>query len=82
MTLDDPYQALVIEIVSPFVEPGPVLTATTPLGERLDSMAMVQVILALEGRLGVSFGPMDIQFDHFETTETLARQLASIRPAK
>jgi acyl carrier protein len=45
----------------------------------LDSMAMVHIILALEGRLGCSFGPTDIQFDHFETIETLARQLSSIR---
>jgi acyl carrier protein len=82
MSFDDAYQALVIEVVSPFVESGPALTGATPLGERLDSMAMVQVILALEGRLRLRFGPMDIQFDHFETVETLARQLASIRPAK
>ena len=42
---------------------------------------MVHIILALEGRLGCSFGPSDIQFDHFETIETLAHQLSSIRPA-
>jgi acyl carrier protein len=42
-------------------------------------MAMVQIILALEGRLGCFFGPSDIQFDHFETIETLAQQLSLIR---
>jgi len=40
---------------------------------------MVQIILALEGRLGCTFGPSDMQFDHFETVETLAQQLSSIR---
>jgi acyl carrier protein len=74
------YQTLVINVVSPFLESATDLKGTTPLSEQLDSMAMVQVILALEGRLGYSFGPTDIQFDHFETIETLARQLSSIRP--
>jgi acyl carrier protein len=73
------YQALVIDIVSPLLEPGTDLTSATPLSEQLDSMAMVHIILALEGRLGCSFGPTDIQFDHFETVETLAEQLSSIR---
>jgi acyl carrier protein len=73
------YQALVIDIVRPLLEPGTDLTGTTPLSEQLDSMAMVHIILALEGRLGCSFGPSDIQFDHFETVETLAHQLSSIR---
>ena len=76
------YQTLVIDVVSPFLEPAANLYGTTPLGEQLDSMAMVQVILALEQRLGCSFRPTDIQFDHFETIETLARQLASIRRLK
>jgi acyl carrier protein len=75
----DEYQTLVIEIVNPLLEPGTELTSTTPLSELLDSMAMVQIILALEGRLGCSFGPSDMQFDHFETVETLAQQLSSIR---
>ena len=48
------YQALVIDIVSPLLDPGTELTSTTPLSELLDSMAMVQIILALEGRLGFS----------------------------
>jgi acyl carrier protein len=75
----DEYQTLVIEIVSPLLDPGTELTSTTPLSELLDSMAMVQIILALEGRLGCSFGPSDMQFDHFETVEALAQQLSSIR---
>jgi acyl carrier protein len=54
------------------------VTASTPLSERLDSMAMVQIILALEGQLGCSFGATTIQFDHFETVEILAQQLSSI----
>lgn len=74
----DNYQTLVIDIVSPLLDPGTDLTSTTPLSELLDSMAMVQIILALEGRLGCSFGPSDMQFDHFETVETLAQQLSSI----
>jgi len=73
------YQALVIDIVSPLLKPGTDLTSSTPLSEQLDSMAMVHIILALEGRLGCSFGPADIQFDHFETIESLAQQLSSIR---
>jgi acyl carrier protein len=76
----DDFEALVIDVVSPFLQSATDMTATTPLGDLLDSMAMVQVILALEGRLGCSFGPSDIQFDHFETIETLARQLSSIDP--
>ena len=72
------YQALVIDVVSPLLDPGTHLTSTTPLSEQLDSMAMVHIILALEGRLGCSFGATDIQFDHFETIETLARQLSAI----
>ena len=72
------YQALVIDIVRPFLEPGADVTASTPLSERLDSMAMVQIILALEGQLGCSFGATTIQFDHFETVEILAQQLSSI----
>jgi acyl carrier protein len=75
----DNYQTLVIDIVSPLLDPRTDLTGTTPLSELLDSMAMVQIILALEGRLGCSFGPSDMQFDHFETVETLAQQLSSIR---
>jgi acyl carrier protein len=76
--MPEDYRALVIDIVSPFLEPGSEVTASTPLSERLDSMAMVQIILALEGRLGCSFGPTTIQFDHFETVEILAQQLSSI----
>ena len=76
----DNYQTLVIDIVSPLLDPGTELTSTTPLSELLDSMAMVQIILTLEGRLGCSFGPSDMQFDHFETVEALAQQLSSIRP--
>jgi acyl carrier protein len=75
----DEYQTLVIEIVSPLLDPGTELTSATPLSELLDSMAMVQIILALEGRLGCSFGPSDMQFDHFERVEALAQQLSSIR---
>jgi acyl carrier protein len=41
-------------------------------------MGMVQIILALESHLGHAFAPTDIQFDHFETVATLARQLSSI----
>jgi acyl carrier protein len=76
----DDFHAMVIDVVSPFLESAVDLTNTSPLGEQLDSMAMVQVILALEQRLGFSFGPIDIQFDHFETVDALARQLASINP--
>jgi acyl carrier protein len=74
----DDYQALVIDVVSPFLEPGAKVTGATPLSEQMDSMAMVQVILALEGRLGRTFGATTIQFDHFETVEILARQLSAI----
>jgi acyl carrier protein len=76
MTQD--YQALVIEVARPFVDPGVDLGADTPLEGSLDSMGMVQIILALEGRLGYPFAPTDIQFDHFETVATLAQQLSSI----
>ncbi len=70
---------MVIDIVSPLLEPGMDLTGATPLSEQLHSMAMVHIILAVDGRLGCSFGPTDIQFDHFETVETLARQVSAIR---
>jgi acyl carrier protein len=76
--MTEDYQALVIEVARAFVEPGIEMSAETPLEGNLDSMGMVQMILALEGRLGHSFGPTDIQFDHFETVATLAQQLSSI----
>jgi acyl carrier protein len=76
MTQD--YQALVIEVARAFVEPGTDLSPETPLEGNLDSMGMVQIILALESRVGHSFGPTDIQFDHFETVATLAQRLSSI----
>ena len=72
------YLELVIDVVRPFLESGVDLTAETALDGQMDSMAMVQVILALESRLGFSFGPTDIQFDHFESVGSLARQLSSI----
>jgi acyl carrier protein len=76
--MTEDYQALVIEVARPFVEPGVDMSPETPLEGNLDSMGMVQIILALESRLGHPFGPADIQFDHFETVATLAQQLSSI----
>lgn len=75
------YQALVIDVVRPFVEAGVELTGETSLDEHMDSMAMVQVILALESRLGRSFEVTDIHVDHFKSIEGLARQLSSIPAA-
>jgi acyl carrier protein len=72
------YRTLVIDVLRPFLESDADLTDATPLEGQLDSMAMVQVILALESRLGYSFGPMEIQFDHFESVGSLAQQLSSI----
>jgi acyl carrier protein len=72
------YLALVIDVVHPFVEDGASLTGSSPLDGEIDSMAMVQIILALESRLGRPFGPTDIQFDHFETVGSLAQQLSSL----
>lgn len=72
------FHELVIDVVRPFLEPAVELTSETALEGEMDSMAMVQVILALESRLGCSFGPTDIQFDHFESVGSLARQLSSI----
>jgi acyl carrier protein len=73
------YQALVIDVVRPFLDCDVELTSKTPLDGQIDSMAMVQVILALESRLGFSFGQSDIQSDHFQSVESLARQLSSIK---
>jgi acyl carrier protein len=70
------YQALVIDVVRPFMDDEIALTEASPLEGEIDSMAMVQIILALESRLGRSFGPTDIQFDHFESVGSLARQLS------
>jgi acyl carrier protein len=72
------YQALVIDVVRPFMDDEIALTEASPLEGEIDSMAMVQIILALESRLGRSFGPTDIQFDHFESVGSLARQLSLI----
>jgi acyl carrier protein len=72
------YQALVIDVVRPFMDDEIALTEASPLEGEIDSMAMVQIILALESRLGRSFGPTDIQFDHFESVGSLARQISLI----
>jgi acyl carrier protein len=72
------YQALVIDVVRPFMDDEIALTEASPLEGEIDSMAMVQIILALESRLGRSFGSTDIQFDHFESVGSLARQLSLI----
>jgi acyl carrier protein len=72
------YMALVIEVVRPFLENDMDLNESSPLENQIDSMAMVQIILALESRIGRPFGPTDIQFDHFESVGSLARQLSLI----
>ncbi|MDP3693545.1 hypothetical protein [Bradyrhizobium sp.] len=76
------YLELVVDVVRPFVEPDLALTSETALEGHIDSMAMVQITLALESRLARSFGPTDIQFDHFESIGSLARQLSSIASSR
>lgn len=37
----------------------------------LDSLSMIQFIIALEGQFGVAFDYKDVQMDHFKTLENI-----------
>lgn len=70
--------AIVVDTVSAFVPRGVVVDADTQLLERglLDSVGMVNILLELEARLGITLTPADLAFDHFRDCRLLAARLA------
>lgn len=70
----------VLECVRPFVANGTVIDADTLLiGEgHLDSLNLVQVLLALEGRFAITLGPSNVTFDDFESGRRLGRVIAAL----
>lgn len=66
---------IVIEAVSPFAPPEANIQPDTDLltGRLIESMNMISILLALEGRLGITLSPADMTFDDFKTCRTLSR---------
>ena len=67
----------VMSVVRPFVDPGIEVTPDLQLLDTgaLDSASMVNILLALEARLGIQLTAADLAFDHFQTCRTLADAL-------
>lgn len=68
----------VIEVVQAYAPQGMRLASDTPLLELqiIDSFSLVNVMLELESRLGISITPADLTFDHFHDCRLLADTLA------
>lgn len=79
MTEDDVLQ-LVLEVLADYVTNGVEPTSECSLTSdlELDSMAIVGVLLQLEGRLGLTLSAADIAFDQIETPRTLAAAISTI----
>lgn len=69
--------AIILDVIEAFTPPGVAVVADTPLLENqlLDSASVINILLELEGRLGIVIGPSDLSFDHFETPRLLAETL-------
>lgn len=69
---------VVMDVVQAYAPPDLAITADTPLLELqvLDSFSMVNVMLELESRLGITITPADLTFDHFRDCRLLADTLA------
>jgi acyl carrier protein len=67
----------VIEVVQAYAPQGMMLASDTPLLELqiIDSFSLVNVMLELESRLGISITPADLTFDHFHDCRLLANTL-------
>lgn len=80
----DEILTVVTDVVRPFVKKGVPFDADSLLLEHklLDSLNVVQVVLALERRLGRSIGPEDLSFDHFVTCRHLAAALGAKSSSK
>jgi acyl carrier protein len=62
---------------------GRPLTADTPLYgslPELDSMAVVEIVVALEERFGIAFDEEDLTADTFHTVGNVAALVAAKRP--
>lgn len=60
------------------IEPDAVADARTDLFEAgLDSMGIMQLVLAIEEAFGIVLEPTDLSRDHFQTVETIAALLKS-----
>lgn len=42
----------------------------------IDSITMINVLLALEEKFGIRINPMDLTFDHFQSCRTLSTAIA------
>ena len=79
MPMTENVLAMVMQIVQPFVDRKFEITPDLPLLETgaLDSASMVNILLALEERLGIQLSAADLAFDHFQSCRTLADALST-----
>ncbi len=72
-------EARLLEILrDQILEPDAVADARTDLFEAgLDSMGIMQLVLAIEEAFGIVLEPTDLSRDHFQTVETIAALLKS-----
>lgn len=70
-----------IDAVKLFVPAGTPVQAETMLLEEelIDSMNILQIVVELEGRLGMAIGPLDIAFEDFSTPMRIAEAVTELR---
>ncbi len=68
----------VMDVVQAYAPMGMKIRPDTPLLELqiIDSFSLVNVLLELESRLGISITPLDLTFDHFHDCALLSDALA------
>jgi acyl carrier protein len=74
---------IVIEAVKLFVPTGTVIQPESMLleDELIDSMNILQIVVELESRLGMSIGPLDISFEDFATPQRIADAVVELQGA-
>ena len=79
--IDKNVLADVIDAVKLFVPAGTPVQAETMLldAELIDSMNILQIVVELENRLGMSIGPLDIAFEDFSTPKRIAEAVTELR---
>ncbi|RUM98328.1 hypothetical protein EET67_06725 [Pseudaminobacter arsenicus] len=79
MTSNEDILNEIISIVRPFVDPSLELTPDFALIDSgaIDSASMINILLELEGRLGIQLGAADLTFEQFQSCRTLAGALSS-----
>lgn len=72
---------IVIETVELFVPNGAVIQPESMLLEDglVDSMNILQIVVELESRLGMSIGPLDISFEDFATPQRIADAVVELQ---